>query len=432
MDLIARDRSAIYFSEVHKGAQVMICSEIGSEGRNFQFASNLVLFDLPVVPDLLEQRIGRLDRIGQENDVTIHVPYLEGTAQDRLFHWYHEGMDLFAEPNPVAQSIADEMSDRLLGADMPALINETKELNRTRRDAVNRGRDHLLELNSHRPDVSAAIVTDITAMEASDSLADYMEASFDLFGLESETIGDGVVTVKPTESMLRNVSVSLETAGHFHYPELPEDGIQITYDRDIALAREDVGFFTWENPIVQQALDVVVADVTGNSTMIAIRHASLPSGTLLLETLYVVDCVAPAELNVDRFLPPSVLRCLVTPTLEEVGGRIPFQSFADEALEVPDSALHAILDSQIDGIKAMLDAARNFADEHLSKVRTTATEKTESAMDAELSRLDDLMKVNPTIRPEEIEYLRLTKELVQEAIGNAGMRLDAVRVIVVA
>ncbi len=166
--------------------------------------------------------------------------------------------------------------------------------------------------------------------------------------------------------------------------------------------------------------------------MIAIRHASLPSGTLLLETLYVVDCVAPAELNVDRFLPPSVLRCLVTPTLEEVGGRIPFQSFADEALEVPDSALHAILDSQIDGIKAMLDAARNFADEHLSKVRTTATEKTESAMDAELSRLDDLMKVNPTIRPEEIEYLRLTKELVQEAIGNAGMRLDAVRVIVVA
>lgn len=38
--------------------------EIGSEGRNFQFASNLVMFDLPFNPDLLEQRIGRLDRIG--------------------------------------------------------------------------------------------------------------------------------------------------------------------------------------------------------------------------------------------------------------------------------------------------------------------------------------------------------------------------------
>lgn len=53
----------------------MLCSEIGSEGRNFQFASHLVMFDLPFNPDLLEQRIGRLDRIGQVHDIQIHVPY---------------------------------------------------------------------------------------------------------------------------------------------------------------------------------------------------------------------------------------------------------------------------------------------------------------------------------------------------------------------
>ncbi len=46
-------------------APVLLCSEIGSEGRNFQFASNPVMFDLPFNPDLLEQRIGRLDRIGE-------------------------------------------------------------------------------------------------------------------------------------------------------------------------------------------------------------------------------------------------------------------------------------------------------------------------------------------------------------------------------
>ena len=43
-----------------------------------------MLFDLPLNPDLLEQRIGRLDRIGQQNTVEIHVPYLEGTAQQTL------------------------------------------------------------------------------------------------------------------------------------------------------------------------------------------------------------------------------------------------------------------------------------------------------------------------------------------------------------
>ena len=57
------------------GARILICSEIGSEGRNFQFAHHLVLFDLPLDPELLEQRIGRLDRIGQTSEIQVHVPY---------------------------------------------------------------------------------------------------------------------------------------------------------------------------------------------------------------------------------------------------------------------------------------------------------------------------------------------------------------------
>lgn len=77
MSIVERDRAAAWFAEEDSGAQVMLCSEIGSEGRNFQFASNPVMFDLPFNPDLLEQRIGRLDRIGQAHDIQIHVPYLE-------------------------------------------------------------------------------------------------------------------------------------------------------------------------------------------------------------------------------------------------------------------------------------------------------------------------------------------------------------------
>ncbi len=76
MSLVERDRAAAWFAEREDGAQVLICSEIGSEGRNFQFAHHLVLFDLPLNPDLLEQRIGRLDRIGQNAVINIHVPYV--------------------------------------------------------------------------------------------------------------------------------------------------------------------------------------------------------------------------------------------------------------------------------------------------------------------------------------------------------------------
>ncbi len=118
LSIIERDRAAAYFASEEEGAQVLLCSEIGSEGRNFQFASQLVMFDLPFNPDLLEQRIGRLDRIGQMHDIQIMVPYLEHTAQAVLGRWFHEGLDAFEHTCPTGRTIYDscyEQVDRLSG-----------------------------------------------------------------------------------------------------------------------------------------------------------------------------------------------------------------------------------------------------------------------------------------------------------------------------
>ena len=432
MDLVARDRSAQHFAETLKGAQVMICSEIGSEGRNFQFANQLVLFDLPLGPDPLEQRIGRLDRIGQKSDITIHVPFLQGSAMEALFNWFHKGLDLFSAPNPVAQALFDEHFSQLLSTDSKQFITQAQVNNKTRREIVNRGRDRLLELNSHRPVVSAEITSDILANEGGQSLEAYMEASFEIFGLESEPLGDNLFSVKPTETMLRNFSVSVETIDHFHYPELPEDGITITYDRQTGLAREDVSFFTWENPIVQQALDIVVSDVSGNSTMIAIKHPALKPGTLLVETLYVVECIAPAILQADRYLPPTVLRSVITPTLQNIASQFPFQDFVEEMLEIPTATLNQILDSQLSGVKLMLEKAKSEADSYLSEIQEIAKTRTSGAIDMEYHRLKVLQAINPNVREEELEHLKLTKESLLTTISGADMRLDAIRVIVTA
>lgn len=75
MSIIERDRAAAWFAEEDTGARVLLCSEIGSEGRNFQFASNLVMFDLPFNPDLLEQRIRSSRPYRRAHDIQIHVPY---------------------------------------------------------------------------------------------------------------------------------------------------------------------------------------------------------------------------------------------------------------------------------------------------------------------------------------------------------------------
>ncbi len=430
MDLIARDRAANYFAETNRGAQVLVCSEIGSEGRNFQFASDLILFDLPLGPDLLEQRIGRLDRIGQKNDVKIHIPYFISAPGERLYRLYEEGLSLFSAPNPAAQSVFDEIQERLLSSDINKLIETAQLLNRERQEALNKGRDRLLELNSHRPEISSLLVENITEAQGGSDLEAYMEQSFEIFGLESEYTSDHVVTIKPTESMIRNDAISIETMGHYHYPELPEDGIRVTYDRDTALAMEDVGFFSWENPVVQQAMDLAITDTKGNSTMIAVKHPQIKAGGLLVEVLHVVDCVAPAELMADRYMPSSIIRALITPTLDDVSETIRYQPFTNELLDVPKETLCQILDSQADGIKAMTDKARQFARDELEELKKRALSEMNRSLHQEIGRLTELQKLNSSIRADELDHLHLALESLTDAITNSDVRMDAIRIIV--
>src|SRR5690606_17933780 len=111
--LLERDRAAAWFAETEGGAQVLVCSEIGSEGRNFQFAQDLILFDLPPDPDLVEQRIGRLDRIGQADTIRIHVPCLEGSTQTVLLRLYDEVLGIFSGPNAVAARVCARVAPQL-------------------------------------------------------------------------------------------------------------------------------------------------------------------------------------------------------------------------------------------------------------------------------------------------------------------------------
>lgn len=84
MPIIERNRTAAWFVEGDTGVQALLYSGVGSERRNFQSANHMVIFDLPFNPDLLEWRIGRLDRTGQACDIQTRIPYLEKTAQSVL------------------------------------------------------------------------------------------------------------------------------------------------------------------------------------------------------------------------------------------------------------------------------------------------------------------------------------------------------------
>jgi len=167
LPLVQRDRNAAWFAE-SDGAQLLICSEIGSEGRNFQFAHHLVLFDLPLNPGLLEQRIGRLDRIGQAETIRIHVPYVTGSAEECVVEWYHRGLDAFERPLHGGNEYLAKFKERLLALaqeygrgepaaarrKLEALVEETTVFRRALDEKLKKGRDRLLELNSFDPGVA--------------------------------------------------------------------------------------------------------------------------------------------------------------------------------------------------------------------------------------------------------------------------------------
>lgn len=74
---------------------VMLCSEIGGEGHNLQFANTLINFDLPWNPMRIEQRVGRIHRIGQAREVFIFNLCTAGSMEDRILRLLHEKIRMF-------------------------------------------------------------------------------------------------------------------------------------------------------------------------------------------------------------------------------------------------------------------------------------------------------------------------------------------------
>ena len=81
--------------------------------RRLTSPNRLVLFNLPENPDLLEQCIGRLDRIGQTKDIKIYLPYFTDGAQATLADWYHLGLNAFNETCPMGALLFEQFGEAL-------------------------------------------------------------------------------------------------------------------------------------------------------------------------------------------------------------------------------------------------------------------------------------------------------------------------------
>jgi len=424
MSLVERDRAAAWFADMEDGAQVLICSEIGSEGRNFQFAHHLVLFDLPANPDLLEQRIGRLDRIGQNAVINIHVPYVKGSARQALFRWYHEALGAFAHTCPAGHQVyvntRQELEGYLQDPTQPIddFIDRCHELHRKLDEALQQGRDRLLEINSCRPAIAEALIDEAMQRELDLDLYNFMERIYDCYGVNSDIKGRHGWVITPGDNMLTQM------------PGLPEDGMTVTYDRSAALANEDLHYLTWEHPFVRNAMDMVLSSEFGNTALIALHYDGVKAGTLLAECHFLMDFSDDSGHQNERYFPNSSIRIIVDEGGGDHADRVALEAAMTQAQRIDRDTAIKIVKARQQELTRMLEMAELLADTRVPGLIDTARDNGRRLLGHEVERLVALQQVNPGVRDDEIEFFRQRLHHFEAALEHARLRLDAVRVIV--
>lgn len=428
LPLVQRDRNAAWFAEPD-GAQLLLCSEIGSEGRNFQFAHHLVLWDLPLNPGLLEQRIGRLDRIGQTETIRIHVPCAAGSGEEYVMDWYHRGLEAFETPLHGGAEYQDKFKERVLGLalrrgepgagggekEWENLIAETVRFRAELTKKMKAGRDRLLELNSFDPEVAARVIARVRAADADSFPREFLGDLLDHFGVRIREHEEGDVFLDPSHAYVEG------------FPSIPREGMLATFDRRRAIAREDIRFITPDHPLVQDAIDLLVDSQSGTS---AFGRIEADKPNLLLEAVFVLEAVADSRWHVDQFLAPVPVRILV-----DVRGNdlTEARDAASIAGAVEDAMIQPFLERpgfDLALLKNLIAAATDLAEIRTAGLKSAAQAKAGAALTADLQRLVDLRKLNDHVRPEEITLAGEQLQRVTGAIGEARLRLDSIRLIV--
>ncbi|WP_408888213.1 helicase-related protein [Myxococcus faecalis] len=423
LPLVERDRQVARFRDP-EGPKVLLCTEVGGEGRNFQFAHHLVHYDLPWSPATVEQRIGRLDRIGQTHPVEIHVFDVAGTLASDVLTLLADAVGVFGETVGGLDAVLEEVEDRLAElALLPrearvAYAGELKAKVESAREQVKRAYDPLLDVRSFdRPAVERLVKKAQERMGIeSDEDGDDGEAP----GLEDGLWGvardlDERLEETVTE-LARRVGIGVDTDeqveafqvafqfGHaLKVDGLPgldvlEDRTQLgTFWRDTAVEAEELEYFATGHPLVEALFGFLRDGPYGRSAFRFIEKRG-PQKARGVELLYHLQLPEPEDTSPGARVPSRQLARFLERTLVHVAvvdGGASGPRADDAVLPALDAEGKTLKGDEVSrafpGFDAFLDAAvpvgQKAAEAALKKLTTAAREAIEAERDAGLERL---------------------------------------------
>lgn len=250
---MSRDEKEKAHEAFRRHVQVLICSEAGGEGRNFQFCHNIVNYDLPWNPMKIEQRIGRVDRVGQTRDVQIFNFAVNGMLDERILNVLEYRIQLFTETvgalDPILESFEDEIGRIALGSEGEADA-AFRKLDRELEDEIRESlqleqlrRDFVLDWRSLQRDAAGKALGRAPRATRED-LETFCRAAVGRYGSlgSVESSAEGGLFVK-VPGMIRRAGKEIEPdyRGSFDVAE--------------ALRDERMHFFAMGHPLVEALLD---------------------------------------------------------------------------------------------------------------------------------------------------------------------------------
>jgi superfamily II DNA or RNA helicase len=340
--------------------QVLISTEAGGEGRNFQFCHLMVNYDLPWNPMRVEQRIGRLDRIGQKYPVRIYNLFCEKTVEERVLEVLDQRIGLFLESVGSLDPILGEVErdiERLVLSDTGAFDAKFRhyetELERRVREAREKERtlaDFVLDRASLRHDLAIELLHQSSLAQWKD-LEQFATRCLPYFGgtLKDHYEGGQVVSLSPR--LMTRLQQRHST-------------IRGTFDPEIARNREDLPFFAFGHWLADglTGLPLTVDPVTT-----AVRRVhDVPPGEWL-EVYYEIrgEGVRPAGWFIRHLVGPDLAvqseRIKAIPAIGEPVQGYEVPGWAQAALAASQRQFEADYESARGKVQADNDAARDEA-----------------------------------------------------------------------
>ena len=349
------------------GAQVLISTEAGGEGRNFQFAHILVNYDLPWNPMKVEQRIGRLDRIGQSRPVFIYNLACSDTVEERVLELLATRIRLFEESvgslDPILGEVEKEiekivMSDiskfgELLGEYEVSLEKKVLQA----RESEHTLADFAMDRASLRRDIANDLL-DGSPLARSDDLERFVSGALDYFGGTTMEHPEGGVVLSLSPKLSTRLSTrSSSVRGVFAPAE--------------ALRLEELDFFALGHPLVDAIVELPLQKASDFAPVIT-GVRCLPGITETLVELFY-------EIRVGGLRPSGrIARHVVGADLRVV---------AEEVTSLPTASRPTSVPFELpDWIEAAVAASRELFSKTLGEVRQGAKEQSEAIKDEEMAR----------------------------------------------